>query len=163
MSDAAAAQKVAKPTAAPATQAAKPAKLLRETQVKKFGPSALKSLGYGDCEIMTITAAAGMTFAEVLTPLAWNNVASIVARDALNTRNRKDGVGSIILLDTEDGSYMAMLRIRKVQRDRVNNPCGLELDCIGPSMDLKTGEARPIDLKTRKAWVDPVPAPAKED
>lgn len=163
MSDATAAQKAAKSAPAPTTPAAKPAQLLRETQVKKFGPSALKSLGYGDCEIMTITAPVGMTFAEVTTPMAWNNVAAIVAKDALNTRNRKDGVGSIIILDTEDSTFMAMLRIRKVQRDRVNNPCGLELDCIGPSMDLKTGEARPIDLKTRKAWVDPAPAPAKED
>jgi hypothetical protein len=163
MSEAAVAQKAAKSPAAPAAANAKAAQPLREVQVKKFGPSALKSLGYGDREIMTLTAPAGMTFAEVMAPIAWNNVANIVARDALNTRNLKDGVGSLIILDTEDSSYLAHLRIRKVVRDKVNNPCGLELDCIGPSIDPKTGEARPIDLKTKKAWVDPAPAPAKED
>lgn len=158
MSDVAAAAKPAKSPAAPAVSAApsKPAQTLREAQPKKFPPSALKALGYGDCEIMTATAPRGMSFSEALLPIAWSSVASVVARDSMSTRNLRDGAGTLILLDSEDGSYHAHLRIRKVIRDKLNNPNGLDVMCIGPSFDPQTGEARPINLATGKAWVDPV-------
>src|SRR3990167_4249978 len=73
---------------------------LRAVQIKKFGPSSLKALGYGDSEILTATAPSVMTFAQAMTPIAWTNVAGIVAKDAINTRNERDGVGFIIGLDT---------------------------------------------------------------
>lgn len=135
---------------------APPVQKLREVQPKRFPPSALKPLGYGETEILTITAPAGMTFAEIMAPVAWANVASLVAKDQLNTRNLRDGAGCIVMLDTADNTFVATLRITKVVRDRVNGPCGLELVCIGPSIDIETGEARPIDLKTGRAWSDPV-------
>ena len=159
---------IAAPAAAPA--AAPPAALapkpapqkLRDVQPKKFPPSALKPLGYGDTQIMTAVAPPGMTFTEAMQPIAWSTVAAFVARDVLSTRNLKDGVGSLIVLDSEDGTFHALLRIGRVQRDGMNNPCGLDLICIGPSVDLTTGKAAPIDLATGKAWVDPV-KPNKDD
>lgn len=135
----------------------------REEQPKRFSPSALKPLGYGETEILTITAPAGMTFAEVMAPVAWAHVASLVARDQANTRNHRDGAGCIVMLDTADNKFIATLRITKVVRDAMNSSCGLEMVCIGPSVDIKTGEARPLDLKTGKAWVDPQPAEDTKD
>lgn len=128
---------------------------LRAVQIKKFQPSSLKALGYGDTEILTATAPAGMSFAEVMLPVAWNNVSGLVAKDPLNTRNERDGVGCVIILDTADNSFHAWLRVNKVVRDHLNNPCGFDLVCIGPTIDVKTGKACPIDVKTGLPWVDP--------
>lgn len=155
MSDAAVAARPTKTskiaeTVAPSVKAAEPK--LREVQPKKFAPSSLQPLGYGETEILTVTAPKEWTFADVMNPLAWANVAVRVARNPLNTT--VDKIGSKIFLETEDNSFSAILRIRGIKRDHLNNPCGLDLVCIGPSVDMKTGEARPIDLKTCKAWED---------
>lgn len=159
MSEVAGAAKAAtKSTAAAKAESAKPVLTMRDSQPKRLAPSALKPLGYGDSEILTVTAPSGMTFDEIMAPVAWSNVASVVAKDALNTRNLRDGVGSLIFLDTADSRFNAHLRIKRVLRDSQANPCGLEMMCVGPSIDIKTGEARPIDLATGKAWIDPVKA-----
>lgn len=135
----------------------------REEQPKRFSPSALKPLGYGETEMLTITAPAGMTFAEIMSPVAWAHVASLVARDQNNTRNHRDGAGCIVMLDTADNKFIANLRITKVVRDHMGGTSGLELVCIGPSVDTRTGEARPLDLTTGKAWFDPEPAKDTKD
>lgn len=139
-------------TVAPTVKAA--AEPMRKVQPKKIAPSGLQPLGYGDTEILTVTAPKGWTFAEVMLPVAWANVAARVARNPLNTT--VDRIGSEIRVKTEDRTFSAVLEIVGIARDHLDNPCGLHLVCIGPSIDLKTGEARPIDLKTGKAWVDPV-------
>jgi hypothetical protein len=157
MSDAAVATKSAKSskTAETVAPSVKPAvELLRKVQPKQFSPSSLQPLGYGETEILTATAPKEWTFADVMNPVAWANVAARVARNPLNTT--VDKIGSKIFLETESGSFSAVLRIRGIVRNNLGNPCGLDLICIGPSIDIKTGVARPIDLNTGKAWVDPV-------
>jgi hypothetical protein len=161
MSDAAVATKAAKSVAAPAAPNAKPTQTLREVKPKSFAPSALQPLGYGDVEVLTVTVPKEWTFADVLKPVAWTSVANRVAKNPLGTTS--DKIGSLILVDTADNSYMGWLRINGVVRDHMGNPCGLDVMCLGPSVDLKSGEPQPINLKTRKAWVDPAPVPAKED
>ena len=133
---------------------------LRAVQPKRFGPNALQSVGFGATELMTIEAPIGMTYAEAILPITWSTVAAKIAKNTIDNRNPRDGAGVLIILDALDGSFQAWLRVSKVVRDQMNNPCGLEVACIGPSIDLKTGEACPIDLKTRKAWVD---APKPEE
>ena len=145
----------APPSPVTAVVPAKPQLTRRDALPKRFPPSCLKPLGYGETEIVTVTAPAGMTFAEATKPEAWATAAGTVAKDQLNTRNLRDGTGIIIMMDTADNTYHAWLRVKKVVRDKLKGPCGLEVMCIGPSVDLTTGEARPIDLATGKAWVDP--------
>lgn len=138
--------------------AAKPEQKMRDVQPKRFSASALQTVGYGDYNILMIQAPRGMSYDDMLKPEAWTNVVNVVAKDQMNTRNQRDSVGSIIRVDAEDGTYHAELRIMRVIRDIRANPVGIEVKCIGPSIDLKTGEARPIDLRTGKAWIDPVKA-----
>lgn len=133
--------------------ATKVERTLREVQPKKFSPSSLKIDGQ-DYEVLTMTAPADWSFADAMRPVAWANVATIVAKDALNTK--RDRVGSIIQLHTVDHKFFAELYIKAVVLNDLRSPCGLELVCVGPSIDLKTGTACPINLKTGKAWVDPV-------
>ncbi len=155
MSDVAA---VAKPTKSPAP--VKPAQTLREVKPKTFSPSTLKPLGYGDTEIMTITVPTGWTFEDVMKPVAWSSVVGPISANASKTQI--DRVGSRILLDTADNTFIAELRINRILRDNMTNPCGVELMCIGPSVDLKTGKPCPLNLKTGLPWVDPAPAEEKK-
>jgi hypothetical protein len=159
MSDVAAAAKSAKSSAAPAAPA-KPAQTLREVKPKTFSPSSLKPLGYGDTEIMTITVPAGWTFEDVLKPVAWTSVVNPIAANSAKTQI--DRIGSLIYVSTVDNTFLAWLRINRIQRDNLNNPCGVDVMCVGPSIDLKTGEPRPLNLRTGKAWVDPVKSDASE-
>lgn len=131
------------------------AQKLRDAVPKKLVASSFKPLGYGDINMLTATAAAGTRFDEVMAPIFWVNAAPVVARDPLQTRNIRDGVGNKIIVQTEDMAFEAHLVIMSVVRDHMKSPCGLNVVCIGPSIDLETGEARPIDLRTGKAWVDP--------
>jgi hypothetical protein len=111
-----------------------------------------------DYDILPVTAGADWTFEDVMKPEAWANVARKVARDALNTR--RDKLGSVIHVHSATQAFFAELYINAVVFDKMNNPCGLKVSCIGPSIDLTTGEARPIDLVTGKALQ---PTPQAED
>lgn len=146
------------------TSAAKPGKAvppilkpapqtLRDVKPKTFSPSSLKPLGYGDTEIMTITVPLGWTFEDMMKPVAWSSVVNPIAANP--TKTQIDRVGSLIYVSTADNSFVAWLRISAIRRDNMNNPCGIDVVCVGPSIDLKTGEARPLNLHTGKAWVDP--------
>lgn len=134
---------------AKADSAPKPAvNRLRQVQSKRFGPSDMHPIGQ-DYDILPVTAGADWTFEDVMKPEAWANVARKVARDALNTR--RDKLGSIIHVHSATQAFFAELYINAVVFDNMNNPCGLKVSCIGPSIDIETGEARPIDMKTGKA------------
>lgn len=126
---------------------------LRETKTKTFAPSALKPLGYGETEIMTLTVPAEWTFEDVMNPKAWVSVVGPIAANDIKTQI--DRVGSLIYLNTADNRFTAWLRISRICRDELKKPCGLEALCIGPSIDLKTGRPCPMDLRTGLAWVDP--------
>jgi hypothetical protein len=52
--------------------------------------------------------------------------------------------------------------ISGIVRDNMNNPCGVNLVCVGPSVDTKTGKPCPLNLKTGLPWVDPVKPAADE-
>lgn len=160
MSDAITAARPGKPLApvpAPTPTPAKPAQTLRDVKQKTLPPSGLHPLGFGAVEILTVTVAGDWTFEELLKPVAWTSVAPKLARNALNTQ--PDRIGSLILVNSDAG-FLAWLRINAVIRDHMGGPSGLDVMCIGPSFDLKTGKAAPLDIKTGLAWVDPVRAEA---
>lgn len=140
-----------KAKAAPAA----PAKVqtLRETKPKTFAPSALKPLGYGETEILTLTVPEGWSFEEVMRSVAWVSVVGPIAANAIKTQ--PDRIGSLVYVNTVDNRFMAWLRIQRICRDELKNPCGVEALCIGPAVDVKTGRPCPMDLKTGLPWVDP--------
>lgn len=140
----------ASPASAPAPAKAQS---LRETKPKTFAPSSLKPLGYGETEIMTITAPGDWDFTDVMKPIAWTSVANQVAANAIKTQI--DRIGSLIYLNDAKGRFMAWLRISGIVRDHLNNACGVKVMCIGPSIDVKTGKPCPLDLATGLPWVDP--------
>lgn len=149
-----------KPSAPPpstATAATIAPPTLRETRPKTFPSSALKPLGYGETEIMTITVPVEWTFEDVMKPIAWSNVVGPIA--ANQTKTTIDRIGSLIYLNGP--SFIAWLHIDEILRDELKNPCGIKLTCVGPSIDLKTGEPAPMDRKTKRMWVDP-PKPQTE-
>lgn len=147
--------KQTKPSAPPPAAAADPAKAavptLRETRPKTFPTSTLKPLGYGETEIMTVTVPAEWTFEDVMKPIAWSNVVGPIA--ANQTKTTIDRIGSLIYLNGP--RFIAWLHIDEIERDELKNPCGVKLTCVGPAVDLKTGEPMPMDRKTRRAWIDP--------
>jgi len=134
--------------------AAKPGQTLREAKPKTLPPSSLKPLGYGETEIMTLTVPTEWTFEDVLNPLAWTIVAGPIAANA--SRTQTDRVGSLVYVNTADNSFVAWLRIGKILRDNMNGASGVEVLCIGPSVDLKTGRPAPLNLRTGLPWSDPV-------
>lgn len=130
-------------------QPEKAAQTLRDVKPKAFAPSTLKALGYGDIEIMTIAVPAGWSYADILKPIAWSNVAGPIAENPVKTQI--DRIGSLIYANAAD--FMAILRINAILRDELRNPCGVEVVCIGPGVDIKTGCPCPIDVKTGLPWV----------
>ena len=145
MSEAAVAAKPTKSSApvAPSVPVKPVAQTLRQALPRKFKPSNLQEMGQ-DYSILTVTAPADWSFEDVLAPIAWANVFGLVARDALNTR--RDKIGSLIEVRSEDHAYYAVLYIVQVLKD------GLAVQCIGPSLDPKTGKACPVDVKTGLPW-----------
>ena len=147
--------KPAKPAPAPvaATVGTRREQSLRAVQIKKFPPSALATLGYGDFDRLAVKVPGDWSLADCLKPVTWGNVAGRLAEDALKTR--KDWVGSVIEL--HHPKFYAEVVIRAVIRDEMKNPCGLDVVCVGPAQD-KSGLGAPRDLETGLAWVDPVKA-----
>lgn len=123
---------------------------LRDTQIKKFPPLSLKPNGFGAYDTLTVMAPADWTPDDVLRSEAWANVAGMVAKDSANTR--PDMLGSLIEVRTSDHSWFMELYIRSVVHDQLRHPVGLEVVCIGPAVDPKTGKACPIDLATGAPW-----------
>lgn len=140
-----------------AAVAAKP-QTLREAKPKTLPPSSLKPLGYGETEIMTLSVPPEWTFEDVMRPVAWVGVAGPIAANAIRTQ--PDRVGSLVYVNTADNTFVAWLRIGKIQRDNMGGASGVEVKCVGPSFDVKTGKPCPLDLRTDLPWVDP-PKPAK--
>ena len=135
------------------SQAAPIPSKLRDVKPRAFSPSSLQPLSYGTTEILTVDVPAGWYFGDVLNPLAWSSVVGPLAANALKTT--VDRVGSLIYANTVDNRFIAWLRISAILRDDLKNPYGMEVTCIGPCIDLKTGRPRPLDLKTGLAWSDP--------
>ena len=148
MSDVAVAAKPVKSTA-PVAPVKPVAQTLREAQPRKFPPSGLQVIGQ-DYDVLTITAPAEWSFEDVMKPVAWSNVCGLVAKDALNTR--RDKIGSLIEVRTADHAFYAVLYIGAIVLDHLGKPCGLSVQCIGPSVDPKTGKSCPVDVKTGLPW-----------
>lgn len=128
-------------------------KTMREAQIKKFPPSSLQVIGQ-DYSILTATAPKEWSFDDVIQPSAWVHVAHRVAKSAY----MRDSVGSLIHVRSADHRWFAMLYIQNVLYDHMKSPCGLEVTCVGPSVDVKTGKACPIDICSGTPWRDPQPA-----
>ena len=151
MSETAVAKPAAK-TPAPAEPTPMRAQKLRDVQVKKCLQSAFKTIGYR-IDWLEHKSDVSVTFAEVMDPAYWANVATLVAKDPMNTR--PDRIGSRIIVDTPD--FVADLRINDIVRDAMTNPAGLVVVCVGPAQD-KNGKACARDVKTGMPWVDPAKA-----
>jgi hypothetical protein len=132
--------------AAKSAVASEKTETLREAQPKRFHQGGFFYTGQ-DYEIMHITAGAEWTWEEVMNPVAWSSPSAKVAKSALG--ERKEKLGSTIFVHSPN--FFGMLNIDGVIYDKMGNPCGLNLTCVGPATDLETGEMRPVDLKTRKA------------
>lgn len=126
---------------------------LRAALVKKFGPSALKTMGYGDYDRLAIGVPAEWGFNDCLAPISWANVASLVAEDAQKTR--KSWIGSIVEL--HHPKFYAEVIIKAIAVDRFGGPNGLSVACVGPAQDMKTGLACPRNIETGLPWADPAP------
>ena len=87
-------------------------------------------------------------------PVAWVGVAGPISANAIRTQ--PDRVGSLVYVNTTDNTFMAWLRINRIQRDAMGGASGVEVQCVGPSFDVKTGKPCPLDLRTGQPWVDPV-------
>lgn len=123
----------------------------REPTIQKFTKNSMQLIGH-DYSILTVTAPSGMTFENALVPGAWVNVSRLVAKNASSGRN--EWLGSTIHVHAADRAWFAELYIRAVVYDKFKQSCGLEVTCIGPSADPKTGKAMPIDVATGLPWVD---------
>lgn len=123
----------------------------RAPTIKKFPNGAIQVLGH-DYSVLTIKAPPEMTFENALVPEAWVHASRKVAMDA---NRRREWIGSLIHIYSEGHKWFAVLYIRGIVYDKFKQPCGLQVACIGPSVDPKTGKAMPIDLSTGLPWVDP--------
>jgi hypothetical protein len=146
-------------TAKPVAKAAAPteptpmrAQKLRDVLAKKCLQNSFKSIGY-KIDWLEHKADSPVTIADVMAPAYWANVAAMVAKNPLGTQH--DRIGSRIIVDTPD--FVADLRINAIVLDAMNNPCGLDLTCVGPAQD-KNGKGCPRDVKTGMPWVDPAKA-----
>lgn len=119
----------------------------REPTIKKFTADALKSLGQKHA-ILTTIAPEGMSFEGALIPGAW-------AQAAFRATKPQDWIGSDIVLHGHNYQWRAHLQIVAVVRDAFKQPCGLQVSCVGPSVDPKTGKAMPINVATGLPWSDP--------
>lgn len=128
----------------------------REPEMKKFPQGAMQVLGH-DRSILTITAPPEMTFENALVPGAWVNASRRVAMD---TNRRREWLGSLIHLHAAGGDWFAILYIRAVVYDKFKQPCGLQVSCIGPSIDPATGKACPISTVTGLPMVERAEAEA---
>jgi hypothetical protein len=90
---------------------------------------------------------ADMPFEEVFRPAFWGNVVHLFKKDAIG--GGADRAGAIIHLRTEDHSFYARLYVRAVLER------GLLVQCVGPSIDPRTGKACPVDLATGGPWTGP--------
>jgi hypothetical protein len=124
----------------------------REPVIQKFASNAMHLIGQ-DYAILAVTTPAGMTFENALVPAAWVNVCR---RVVLGPDSRfKEWLGSDIILHGPDLKWRANLQIVAVVYDKFKQPCGLQVACVGPSIDPKTGKAMPINVATGLPWVDP--------
>ena len=126
------------PVMAPLPQSPVPAQPLREAQPKKIKPHMFQESGQTR---LTFEASipAEWDYSDTLDPAFWSYISSKIGGD-------KRVIGSFIHLDTDDHAFYALLKVTDVRKD------GLAVVCIGPSCDPQTGEAMPIDLRTRRMW-----------
>jgi hypothetical protein len=84
---------------------------------------------------VALTLPVGVAFDDLLKPEAWAQVAHRFHKNP-NT-NEPDRRGTIITVRTVDHAFYAEMYVRAVgERD-------LEVECIGPAVDSKTGQPRP--------------------
>ena len=128
----------AEPVMQPLPQSAVPAQTLREASARKLKPHMFQESGQTRLTFEA-TLPAEWDYSDTLDPAFWSYIASKIGGD-------RRVIGSFIHLDTEDQAFYALLKVADVRKD------GLAVVCIGPSVDPQTGEAMPVDLKTRRPW-----------
>jgi hypothetical protein len=130
-----------RPAALP--QSAQPAQTLREAAPRKLKPSNFQGSEFARARYDAVMPAE-WDFDDALRPSFWSYVAHEFKKNALT--GGRDRVGAFIDLGTEDHAFYAQLYVRGTTTD------GLIIQCIGPSVDPKTGKTCPVDLKTGLPW-----------
>ena len=146
--------KSAAPAAPASSPSAKPVvvQTLRAVQPKKLPPSSMYPMGQ-DCELLAAMVPADMKFEDLLNPVAWGSVCSMVAPNMIA---KPDKCAYVIRAFSKD--FYVELMVDGVTLNNLGQPNGLRVSCIGPSVDIKTGEARPIDRRTGRALAASEPA-----
>lgn len=87
---------------------------------------------------------ANWDYEDTLRPGFWANVCHLLKRNPVSGEPSRQG--ALIDVGTEDHAFFAKLYVRAVLK------AGLVVQCIGPSIDPRTGKACPIDIETGLAW-----------
>jgi hypothetical protein len=116
---------------------------LRKEQPKLLRPSDLQELEFAYAN-MSARIPAGVAFEEILKPGFWANVVRLFQKNT--TTGQPDRSGALIHVRTEDHAYYGQLYVRAVLER------GLIVECVGPSIEPKTGKACPIDLDNGLPW-----------
>jgi hypothetical protein len=128
---------------APLPQSVMPAQTLREAAPRKLKPSSFQGSEFARARFDAVMPAE-WDFEEALRPAFWSYVVHEFKRNQLT--GGRDRVGAFIDLGTEDHAFYAQLYVRGTTTD------GLIVQCIGPSVDPKTGKTCPVNLKTGMPW-----------
>jgi len=115
----------------------------RKEQPKILVPSRFQIAEYSR-QVFNANIPVDHDFEDVLKPGYWVNQLPKVAQNP--TTREPDRTGSLIYVGSEDHAFFGILYIRAVY------PQGMVVSCIGPGINLETGEPCAIDLATQKPW-----------
>lgn len=132
----------AKTPAATTPVAAKPAEPRRRDVVPRFMRiSHFKGSEFARARYDAVIQADD-DFSDALRPGFWAHV----AQGLRGSMAQADRTGAFIDLGTVDHAFYALLYVRAVTKE------GLEVQCIGPAIDPKSGRTCPVDLSTGLPW-----------
>lgn len=146
MSEAAAAGAAKPAKTVPAAAAAVP---LRASQVRKISLERFQVVGHFRARYEAVLPA-GWDFEDALVPEFWGYMAPRMQGNP--SSSQKDHVGAVIELFADDHSFFAMLLVTGLKHNAQGVANALEVRCIGPASDAKTGKAWAVDTKTGLAW-----------
>lgn len=123
--------------------APQPINLRRNDMPKLLAPSRLNLEEHATTRLRAVVPN-DASWEDVQKPGYWVNV--IGRFKGNDSTSDPDRTGSIIFVESEDGMMVAEFYVRAVL------PNGLLLTCLGPGVDLKTGERTAYNTITKRAW-----------
>lgn len=125
-------------------QSAKPAQTLREAAPRKLKPSSFQGSEFARARFDAVLPPE-WDFEDAMQPEFWAYVSHKFRSNQLT--GGRDRIGAFIDLATEDHAFYALLYVCDITKSG-----GLIVQCIGPSVDPKSGRTCPVDLKTGRPW-----------